>query len=80
MKLVKVPFGKSGTIGRINYNDIQTFVKFESATDFKGFELYIALSSTSTMNCFASMFKRKLDMCMMNCDDCLRRFNETSTN
>jgi hypothetical protein len=44
---------------------------------FKGFEaLYITLSSTSTTSCLAPMFKRKLDKCMMNYDDRLRRFNE----
>ena len=36
---------------------IETFVGSESATDVKGFEAL--LSSTSTTNCFAPMFKRK---------------------
>ena len=57
---------------------IETFVEYESATDFKGFEALLSL--TSTTNCFAPMFKQKLDRCMMNCDDRLRRFSETSTN
>ena len=41
MKLVKAPSGKSGIIGRTYCNKIQlieTFVEFEGATDFKGFE------------------------------------------
>ena len=41
---------------------------------------YRALSSTLTTNCFASMFKRKSDKCMMNRDDHLRHFSETLTN
>ena len=38
---MKAPPGKSRTIGRTCYNEIQhvkTFAKFESATNFKGFE------------------------------------------
>ena len=50
----------------------------KSATDFKGFETL--LSSTSTTKCFAPMFKRKLDICMMNYEDRLRRFNKMLTN
>ena len=46
----------------------------------KVMKLYTTLSSSSTINCFASMFKRKLVIFMMNCDDRLRRFNETLTN
>ena len=38
------------------------------------------LSLTLTTNCFAPMLKRKLGRCMMNCDDHLRRFNETLIN
>ena len=57
---------------------IETFVESESATDFKGFEALLSL--TLTTNCFALMFKRKLDTCMMNYDDCLRRFNKTLIN
>ena len=53
-------------------------VESESATDFKGFEAL--LSSTSTTNCFAPMFKHKLDKCTMNRDNHLRRFNVTLTN
>jgi hypothetical protein len=46
----------------------------------KALKLYTTLSSTSTTNCFAPMFKRKLsNICMMNCDDRLRCFNETLT-
>ena len=41
---------------------------------------YIALSSTSMTDCFALMFKWKLDKCMMNCHHPLRRSSETSTN
>ena len=57
---------------------IKTVVESKSATDFKGFEALLSL--TSTTNCFARMFKRKLDICMINCDDRLRHFNEMSTN
>ena len=46
----------------------------------RALKLYIALLSTSTSNCFAPMFKRKLDKCTMNCDDRLRHFNKTLTN
>ena len=57
---------------------IETFVESESATDFKGFEAI--MFSTSMTNCFAPMFKWKLDKCMMDCEDRLRRFSETLTN
>ena len=57
---------------------IETFVEYECVTDFKGFEALLSL--TSTTNCFALMFKQKLDICMMNCDDHLRCFSETLTN
>ena len=47
----------------------------------KALKLYTTLSLTSTTNCFAPMFKRKLsNICMMNCNDRLRCFNETLTN
>ena len=47
----------------------------------KPLKLYTTLFLTSTTNCFASVFKRKLpNICMMNCDDRLRRFNGTLTN
>ena len=49
---------------------MKTFVEPESATDFKGVEALLSL--TLTTNCFAPMFKHKLDKCMMNCDDILR--------
>ena len=76
MKSVKAPSGKFGTIRRTYCNEIQpteTFAEFESATDFKGFEALHIMSSTLTTNCFAPMFKRMLDRCMMNCDNHLRR-------
>ena len=41
MKSVKASSGKSGKIGRTYCNEIQhieTFVEYESVTDFKGFE------------------------------------------
>ena len=59
---------------------IKTFVEYESAINSKALKLYITLSSTSTTNCFALMFKWKLDRCMMNCDNHLRCFSETLTN
>ena len=46
----------------------------------KALKLYTTLSTISTTNCFAPMFKRKLDKCLMNCNDRLRRFSETLTN
>ena len=46
----------------------------------KALKLYTTLSATSTSNCFAPMFKWKLDKCMMNCDNCVKRFSETLTN
>jgi hypothetical protein len=57
---------------------IKTFVESVSATDFKGFEALPSLASTT--NCFASMFKQKLDKHMMDWDDCLKRFSEMLTN
>ena len=59
---------------------IETFVESESATDFKSFEALHNTVSTSTTNCFAPMFRQKLDICMMNRDDHLRRLSETLTN
>ena len=56
---------------------IETFVEFESAIHFKGFEALLSL--TLAINSFAPMFKRKLDRCMMNCDDRLRRTSEMLT-
>ena len=38
---------------------MKTFVEPESATDFKGVEALLSL--TLTTNCFAPMFKHKLD-------------------
>ena len=58
---------------------IETLVESESATDFRGLKLQTTLSSTSATNCFALMFKRKMDICMTNCDDHLRHFSETLT-
>ena len=46
----------------------------------KALKLYTTMSSTSMTNCFAPMFKWKLDKCMMNCDNYLRHFSETLTN
>ena len=46
----------------------------------KALKLYTTLSSTSTTSCFALMFKRKLDIFMMNCNDRWRHFSETLTN
>ena len=56
----------------------QTFAESKSATDFKGFEALLSL--TSTTNYYAPMFKQKLGRCMMGRDIRLRRFNETLTN
>ena len=46
----------------------------------KALKLYTTMSSTSTTNRFALMFKQKLYKGMMNCDGRLRCFSETSTN
>ena len=56
---------------------IETFVEFEVLPTSKALKLYATLSSTSTTNCFAMMFKWKLNNCMINCIDCLRRYNGT---
>ena len=54
--------------------------RLEVACASKALKLYTTLSLTSTTNCFAPMFKQKLDRCMINCDDRLRHFSETLTN
>ena len=46
----------------------------------KALKLYTTLSLTLMTDCFAPMCKRKLDKCMMNCDDRLRCFSEMLTN
>ena len=43
-------------------------------------KLYTTQSSTSTTNCFAPMFKQKLDICMLKSDNHLKHFGETLTN
>ena len=55
------------------------FVESEIASTSKALKLSTTMSLTSTTNCFAPMFKRKLDKCMINCYDRLRRFSETLT-
>ena len=82
---MKAPSGKFGTIGRTYCNKIQlieTFVEFDSATDFNGFEALHnnVLDIDDQLLCSNVQKKRKLNICMMNSDDCLRRFNETLTN
>ena len=57
-----------------------TWLNLKVLLTSKALKLYTILSSTSTTNCLASMFKRKLNKCMINCDDLLRRFSETLTN
>ena len=57
---------------------IETFVESKCATDFKGFEALLSLTSTTTY--FAPMFKWKLERCMMDCDDRLTCFSETFRN
>ena len=59
---------------------IEIFVEYESATDFKGFEALYNVVLDIDDQLFAPMFKRKLDKCMMNCDNCVRCSNETLTN
>ena len=46
----------------------------------KALKRYTSQSSTSMTNCCDLMLKPKLNICMMNCDDYLRRFKETLTN
>ena len=46
----------------------------------KALKLYTTMSSSLTTNCFALLFKWKLNKCMMNCDDQLRCFSEILTN
>ena len=86
MKSVKVPSKKLWKRCKFEeeppINDeiqpIETFAKFESATNFKGFEALLSLALTT--NCFTPMFKQKLDKHMMNWDDRLKRFSEMLTN
>ena len=58
---------------------IKAFVESESATGFKGFKALLSLT-TSTTNYFAPRFKRKLDKCMIYCDDRSRGFREMLIN
>ena len=48
---------------------VDTSIDYESATDSKGFEAPDIRVLTLTINGFAMMFKQKLDICVMNCDD-----------
>ena len=84
MKSMKALSGKFGTIRRTYCNKIQlieTFVESDSATDLKGFEaLHNNVLDIDVQLLCSNVQKRKLNICMMNCDDCLRRFNETLTN
>ena len=76
---MKAPSGKFGTIGRTycnEFNLVRQLLNLKVLPTSKALKLYTTLSSTSMTNCFAMMFKQKLDKCMMICDDCLRRFNE----
>ena len=77
-----VGLGQSGEYIATNQllrEPIETFVKYESAIDFKGFEALH--NSTLTTNCFAPMFKRKMsNICMINRNDHCRCFSETLTN
>ena len=59
---------------------VDTFIEFESATDFEGFEALHSIVLNIDDQLLCSMFKHNLDKCMMNCDDRLRHFNETLTN
>ena len=43
-------------------------------------KLYTTISLTLTTNCFTLMFKWKLDKCIMNSDNHLRRFGESLYN
>ena len=57
---------------------IETFAESQSATDFKGFEALLSLTSTTTY--FAPMFTWKLERCMMDRDDRFRCYSKTLTN
>ena len=59
---------------------IEKFVESKYVNDFQGFGALHNMSSTSTTNCFAPMFKWEWDKCVMNCNSRLRRVNETLTN
>ena len=60
---------------------IKTFMNLKVLLTSKALKLYTTLFSCRVLtNCFVMMFKRKLNKCMMNCDDHLRCFIETLTN
>ena len=58
---------------------IETLAQFESATVFKGYEALhiIVLDIDDQLLCYD--VQRKLDRCMMNCNDHLRHFNDMLT-
>ena len=57
----------------------ETFVEHESVVDFKGFEALHSIGTDIDNQLLAPMFKRKLDICMMNCNDRLRHFSKMLT-
>ena len=67
--------GESGEHTAPKSNLSRHLWKLEVLPTSKALKLYTTLSSTLTTNCFAPMFKQKLDICMMNRDDRLRRFS-----
>ena len=64
----------------VEIQHIEIFYELEGLPTVKILKLYTTLSSTSTINRFAPMFERKLNRCMMNCDEHLRCFSESLTN
>ena len=72
--------GRSGERTATKSNLSRYLLNLKVRPTSNALKLYTTLSSTSTTYFFAPMFKGKLDRCIMNCDNRLRRFNETLTN
>ena len=72
--------GQSGEHTTTKSNLSRHLLNLKVLPTSKALKLYTIMSLTSMTSCFALMLKRKLNKCMMKCDDHLRRFNETLTN
>ena len=72
--------GQSWEHTATNSNLLRHLLNLKVLLTSKAFKFYTTLSSTSTTNCFAPMFKHNMNRHMMNCNNCLRRFIETLTN
>ena len=59
---------------------VETFAESGSVVDFKGFEALHNIVFDIDDQLLCSDVQQKLDICMMNCDNCLRRFSEALAN